>query len=103
MNSIFDQKTIVGLVCLAAVIALVFAGKVAGSDALTFIQWIGGSYFVATGGVQIAQKLAIGKAGAMSQVGTPTHTAMMRALGANIPEESKQESKLNTSTKEEAK
>lgn len=99
MNSIFDQKTIVGLVCLAAVIALVFSGKVAGSDALTFIQWIGGSYFVATGGVQIAQKLALGKAGAMSQVGTPTHTAMMRALGANIPEESK----LNTSTKEEAK
>ena len=77
MSTIFDQKFLVGILGLVAIMALVFTGKANASDAVDYIKWFAGAYILATGAVAASQKIAIGNA---ANATPENHARMMTAL-----------------------
>ena len=81
MSTIFDQKFIVGILGLCAIMALVFTGKANASDAVDYIKWFAGAYILATGAVAASQKIAISNV-AKANLTPESHARLMNALQA---------------------
>ena len=84
MSEIFDQKTVVGLVCLGAILGLVFAGKADGATAVDFIKWIAAAYIGAGALTTAAGRMALARTA--TTPGSPEHRAQLKALGAVVPD-----------------
>lgn len=77
MSNIFDQKFLVGILGLVAVMAMVFTGKTDASNAVDYIKWFAGAYILATGAVAASQKIALGTA---ANITPENHARLMAAL-----------------------
>ena len=82
LSTIFDQKTVVGLLCLIIITTMVFAGKTDSATAVNFIKWLAASYFGASAITTASQAFSISKMPV--QVGTPEHKALLAALGVKV-------------------